>query len=195
MVEEKKSEAAGDHTQELKEDISAIVFDMTKYEAGQKSALEEARASQRDDFLKVCAALNEAGVAKVSVEYDGYGDSGMVEGIIFLGGMKDDEHITLTKEQDMSVPCKVERSRRYEKAEDAETGTWKIEYEEKGIEAFIEECVYKWLPGGWEINEGSRGVVMINVRDRSYGIEHGWRETIENYEEYSFEFDAKEEES
>ena len=168
----------------------ALRFDMAAFEARQQTELDAARAAQKDDFIASCAALAEFGVARVEVEYDGYGDSGSVEGITFLDA--DDKSVELTEEQDMSVPCKVEGSRTWTPGKGDEEGKWNIEYKEEGLKSFFEECAYKWLPGGWEINEGSRGVVKIDVAKRAYSIDHGWREMTENYEEYSFDFSPEE---
>lgn len=55
-----------------------------------------ARRKASDDKLKnsILPSLNKAGVAKVVAEYSGYGDSGAIDGIAYLGS--DDKSVELT---------------------------------------------------------------------------------------------------
>ena len=39
----------------------------------------------------------------------------------------------------------------------------------------VEEYVYSILPGGWEINDGSFGIVHINVKARTADCNFNWR--------------------
>jgi len=192
MSEEKKEETQS----------SPFVFDMAKFAERQQTELAEAHEAMKDDFVLACVALAEFGVKEVYVEYDGYGDSGSVELVSFLdtatgeGYVPSDwfqEHLVeLTEKQDMSVPCKVEFSRKYTSGEGDEPGKWVSEYREEGLKSFFEGAAYKWLPGGWEINSGSKGVISVNVDERSYSIDHGWRVEDVQSESYSFDFSSEE---
>lgn len=168
-----------------------MIFDMAAFVARQKGELDEARAAQKDDFIASCTALAEFGVAKVKIEYEGSGDSGCVESVAFVDA--DDEPVELTEEQDMSVPCKVEAARTWSPGDEPNTGTWSVSYKDEGLKAFFEECAYKWLPGGWEINSGSFGTIRVDVAGRSYSVDHGWR--VEDVESVEFSFDFSSEEA
>ena len=49
----------------------------------------------------------------------------------------------------------------------------------------LDELVCTILPGGWEINEGSFGVVMLNTLTRRIYVAHSWR--VETTNEEAFE--------
>ena len=208
MTEEKNGAEDAKQTSEKKPLFDEVqqLFDMAAFQERQETELDAARVAQKDDLIASCVALAEFGVKEVFIEYDGYGDSGSVEGVFFMdkvceseGEVPFDWHtehlVELTEEQDMSVPCKVEGSRTYTPGKGDEPGTWNITYKEAGLKAFFEECAYKWLPGGWEINEGSRGVVKIDVAKRAYSIDHGWRIQEVETETFSFCFNDVEEEA
>ena len=48
----------------------------------------------------------------------------------------------------------------------------------------LDELVCAILPGGWEINEGSFGVVMLNTLTRRIHVAHSWR--VETTQEEPF---------
>lgn len=60
---------------------------MTAYQ----ERLERGRAEARQSMRKACDALDELGVTEVRIEYDGYGDSGAVEGVTATGSAGDVE--------------------------------------------------------------------------------------------------------
>lgn len=45
------------------------------------------------------------------------------------------------------------------------------------LDGAVEEYIYAILPDGWEINEGSFGIVQVDVRARSAKCEFAWRTT------------------
>src|SRR5262245_7979380 len=44
----------------------------------------------------------------------------------------------------------------------------------EGLPARIEQFVYTQLPGGWEINSGSHGVMTIDVATCKANLDHHW---------------------
>jgi hypothetical protein len=96
--------------------------------------------------------LREAGVAIVTVEYDGSGDSGDV--------------------QDVTL-------------EDAKGNKMGVDFDERCRSATYEalECRH----GGWEINEGSFGNVVFDIRNGKVRFEHNERvmeATLHESEDY-----------
>ena len=75
------------------------------------------------------ARLAALGVARVEVEYNGYGDEGVIEGVTAFGA--DDAQAELPQE----------------------------------VADAIVKLVYETLPCGWEIDDGSYGLVEFDVRD------------------------------
>jgi hypothetical protein len=45
----------------------------------------------------------------------------------------------------------------------------------EALQQALEEHAYDLLPGGWEINEGSHGVITIDVNEGCLVVEHSWR--------------------
>lgn len=177
--------------EEQREKMQKTVSD---WEEKRKKQYDAQRKAMKESFLRICTALDSYGVSCIEMEYDGYGDSGTLETVLFLD--TDNNEVKLTEEQDMSVTHKVETKRWLtpvpeDAAPDIER-TWEFEYKDVGITDGVTDMAYRWLPAGWEINDGSLGCIKVDVSKRSYAIEHGWRETVASYEEYSFDFDGEE---
>lgn len=49
----------------------------------------------------------------------------------------------------------------------------------------LTDAAYGLLPGGWELNEGSFGQLVLNVATRTINRQHNWRST--DYDEEEFE--------
>jgi hypothetical protein len=49
----------------------------------------------------------------------------------------------------------------------------------EGLADLIEEATGYLLPGGWEINEGSSGHLLIDVASGTHSLEHEWNESDE----------------
>jgi hypothetical protein len=54
----------------------------------------------------------------------------------------------------------------------------------EGLEHLVRTFVYRELPGGWEINEGSYGTVRIDVSTATAGTNQHWREPEEADEDF-----------
>ncbi len=59
----------------------------------------------------------------------------------------------------------------------------------EGLEELVRNFVYRDLPGGWEINEGSYGTTRIDVSTASADTDHHWRTEEEAEEEFDSEFE------
>ena len=51
----------------------------------------------------------------------------------------------------------------------------------------LTECAYSQLPGGWEINEGSFGTLVLTVQDAKLVRQHNWRIEDSEYEEETYD--------
>jgi len=102
-------------------------------------------------------ALRDAGIACVSVEFDGYGDSGQIESIAFL---RPDNGECDGPATEVEI-----RSARYDGSGiDAETCT---------VAQAIETIAYRLLAdshGGWENNEGADGTFTFIVEHRTISL-------------------------
>ena len=60
------------------------------------------------------------------------------------------------------------------------------------IESKIEECAYDFLPGGFEINEGSFGDLIINTEKAKATLRHNTRVESSEYSEMRYDLASQE---
>lgn len=124
----------------------------------------------------VVAFMQANGIEKVIVEFDGSGDSGQTETPVIFPDSKQD----LINQQ---IPF-ITFSQRFS------GGEWSVDATEKqaSVEEALEDLAYCALEnnhGGWEINEGAFGEIIIEA-DGSGRIEYNQRVESTEYEETSF---------
>jgi hypothetical protein len=107
---------------------------------------EQERQQACESFAVMCDRLAELSAKIVTIEYDGYGDSGTVETVI---AESDGTEVELSIDDQNELIAAAE----------------------------------SLLPGGWEINEGSYGRLMLDVEERRLTREHNWRVESTEYEE------------
>jgi hypothetical protein len=140
--------------------------DYLDYYREQKKQLQIARRA-------LIRELRSAGVERVEVEFDGYGDSGRIEGVTFYPEVKNLEekevHDTMHEftQWNDGKPKKVKRN--------------------KTISELVDDVCYGILGsehGGWEINEGSFGTFIFRVDDDKILVTFNQRiESVETSEE------------
>lgn len=114
-------------------------------------------------------ALKDAGVKAVTVDFNGYGDSGNVENIAYTPQSVDGEKYELP-----DTPHEVRQW--------SDSGSKPVT-RNYTLNELVEEMCYELLYSnhpGWEINEGSFGEFEINVTNNSIGLV--FNERIESYE-------------
>jgi hypothetical protein len=119
----------------------------------------------------IFAALADAGIHRVTVDYDGSGDSGQIDSI---------EAWTATNEK---IP--LPSSRKVQLA--SENPDRRVDH--IGLEAAVEELAWDFLydnHGGWENNDGAFGTFVFNVPDRTITLEHNERFTDVNTSTHEF---------
>lgn len=107
---------------------------------------QEQESLARQSLRKSCQQLVKLGVDIVTIKYDGYSDSGIME-----------DPQAFQDAKPVALPGKL-------------------------IDQLLEFAEW-YLPGGWEINEGACGELVINVRDRRLSREHCWRHTEYEHDE------------
>jgi hypothetical protein len=122
--------------------------------------------SNEENKIKVLAALDAAGIKEVEVEYSGSGDSGQIEDTTFVRRNALDamgEAVEGVEEEVVAEDQKITVS---EETSRFENGGWVKEKKdvEKSLKEAVEELCYDYLPGGWEINEGSDGTFSFDVK-------------------------------
>lgn len=141
---------------------------MARYQAHEQRAAELHPANKAGLF----AALAEAGVTKVTVRFDGVGDSGQIEDV---AAVADEEAVTLP-------PATVEIRRLYFGADEPEILV-------QPLAEAIETLAYAFLEqthSGWENNEGAYGEFVFDVPEASITLDYN--ERIETSENYTHEF-------
>jgi hypothetical protein len=105
------------------------------------------------DKLAVFDALAELGIDRVTVIFDGYGDSGQIESIDAFAASQTPAVLP----DNRPVPFHGEEIRLRE-----------------AIEALAYDCLEASEPG-WENNEGAYGTFVFTVADRTIALEHNAR--------------------
>lgn len=118
------------------------------------------------EFTEICRDLESYSVARVEVEYDGYGDSGTIESVTFLD--RDGDEVQLT-----NLVGRQPRNR-------AQTRHQKLRLR-------LDNFAYQLLPLSWQDNAGSYGTILINTMTRRIRVDHAWR--IESTDDAPYEFE------
>lgn len=120
---------------------------------------EDSRTHSRNQIF---AALAEAGVHKVSVEFDGSGDSGQIGDILAWNAAGDTIPLPSGRQPQLAAPL---------------PGNPPVEII---FHDAIETLAYDYLEEthpGWEINDGAFGTFVFDVSARTITLEHNERYT------------------
>lgn len=127
---------------------------------------------------EICPLFAAIGVTKIEAEYDGSGDSGDFNGILFRfddpAVHTDSEllnHSSLRNSGSQNTMYMDQFKRAHcTAAPDKPAPIVTIAHMEQ-----LQEAMWQLLPGGWEINEGSFGAIVIDVLRRNIKREHNER--------------------
>lgn len=147
--------------------MSDIEKAMQDYQLENKKRADSARES-------LVRCLKDAGVKQVDVQFDGSGDSGQIEAIVYtpgkgdlFGGTEVDGTETELTSWASGEPRRAIRNRT--------------------VDELVEEACYGILENshpGWEINEGAFGDFVIDVENDRISLNFNQRiEAVESYEE------------
>jgi hypothetical protein len=128
-------------------------------EAPSDAPVEDTRAYTKN---LIFAALAEAGIHKVSVEFDGSGDSGQIEDILAWNAAGDTVPLPSDRKVQLASPM---------------PGNPPVEMT---FQDAIETLAYDYLEEthcGWENNDGAFGTFVFDVPDRTITLEHNERYT------------------
>jgi hypothetical protein len=118
----------------------------------------------------VFAALAEAGIHKVTVEYDGSGDSGQIEDVAAWNA--GDTRIQFPSEINIQLISEIPEH----------------PLPEQSFEAAVETLAWDYLEiySGWENNDGAFGTFVFDVPARTVTLEHNERYTEVNTTSHEF---------
>jgi hypothetical protein len=118
----------------------------------------------------IFAALAEAGVHRVTVDYDGSGDSGQIENVEAWGG--GDQRIPFPPDTRIQLGA----------------GNPDHPPTELNLEAAVETLAWDYLEihYGWENNDGAFGTFVFDVPARTVTLEHNERYTEVNTTSHEF---------
>jgi hypothetical protein len=139
---------------------SRPMSEVTEYEAS-------CRALVRANGQRILERLRELGVASAQADYNGYGDSGQLETVELIGGGGDAARACVTV-------GRVEQR--------FEDGRWTrvVEEREVALDEALKDLFYdalEMLAPGWEINDGSQGLVSLTVATGKIDLCHDWNVT------------------
>jgi hypothetical protein len=116
-------------------------------------------------------ALAEIGIHRVTIDYDGSGDSGQIEGLEAWDAANE------------KIP--LPSSRKVQLA--SENPDQPVD--DHGLQAAVEELAWDYLydnHSGWENNDGAFGTFVFNVPGRTITLEHNERYTELNTSTHEF---------
>ncbi|NBT75131.1 hypothetical protein EBZ80_24230 [bacterium] len=123
----------------------------------------------------LCPLLEAIGVTRIEAEYDGSGDSGDFNSFTFVF---DDP----TVQNDVSVLNNMQSNRnthmyldQFRRTHCTSADATKPPIMTDAQLAALRDACFDLLPGGWEINEGSFGTIVVDVRRRKVRMEHNER--------------------
>lgn len=118
----------------------------------------------------VFTALAEAGIHRVTVDYDGSGDSGQIENVEAWNAAND----RIPFPSGIKIPL------------EAENPAYPLS--EQNLEAAIETLAWVYLEiySGWENNDGAFGTFVFDVPARTVTLEHNERYTEVNTTSHQF---------
>ena len=146
---------------------------------------DERKQKAKDSLKEICAILFNAGITLVEVHYDGYGDSGQIEYVSLFKGDKEKHLVKDEEVASLGLPTSTIQEYNY----NAKSNSPDPRYitKECTLVTKIEDCAYDFLPGGWEINEGSFGDLKINTETAKATLEHNYRIQETEYSEEEFD--------
>jgi len=147
---------------------------------GYQEEADEKKRNNRESLKEVCVTLFNAGITSVEVHYDGYGDSGQIEDVLLFKG---DKQLKEEEVASLGLPTSTIQEYNYNAKNDENRYVTK----ECTLVTKIEDCAYDFLPGGWEINEGSFGDLKINTETAKATLEHNYRIQETEYSEEEFD--------
>jgi hypothetical protein len=119
----------------------------------------------------IFAALEEAGITKVSIEFDGAGDSGQIEDI--LAWNADGATVPMPSHCRLELPSRLPDNPAVEMT----------------LQEAVETLAYDYLEDtypGWEINDGAFGTFVFDILARTVTLEHNERYTEVNTTSHEF---------
>ncbi len=122
------------------------------------------------DVLKEILPKLKGKVDRIEMPFDGESDSGCIDSVTFIKGSQNvqlDDDLTFLK-------FKMKRNQGW---------SGKVIDLEESLEECLTEVGYSVLPGGWEINEGSFGTIIISVETGKVKLEFNQRLESSEYSE------------
>lgn len=147
-------------------------FDWEAYQAQERESARLAAKAHPVNKAALFDALSAASVTTVIVQFDGYGDSGQIEGIEARSG---DTALALPEGTIAFAEPRADNSG--------------LEQSSLSISDAIEAMAYGFLEethGGWENNEGAYGDFTFDVTNRTITLAYNERMMESDYSEHSF---------
>ena len=176
----------GEYTQRAIEDMAnssnTVQSDLAQRMQQAEEAAEAGRVARDTSFLEnIVPVLQQAHVDIVEVGYEGYGDSGSVEYVELIQAPRKSDTPTGITNSDAVLAAQLP-------GVESASSEWQgalvevdgVERRVPTVENCIHDYVYDMLSrdyGGWELNDGSTGNVVINLREGTVEHNHSSRYT------------------
>lgn len=128
---------------------------------------------------KMCSLLEAGRIVEVFGEYDGSGDSGDMTVTFYR------EQKPLELQGAVTPPSGQREALSEQKCREYLTSGEKPLMTKEVFDGFMND-LWRMLPGGWEINDGSYGEVFVDVEDRTIKVDHNERYTDVNSSTHTY---------
>jgi len=143
------------------------------------------------EFIKTCCPLlSSYGVQMLRFEYDGSGDSGDMHSMLAMVTPSPDDAGRVLQVSTLPDQSLIEQYTRPKNV------SWETFIQQRANEKNpvitaamcerITDEMFSLLPSGWEINDGSYGVVTLNIATGQIAIEHNERYTEVRTENFTY---------
>lgn len=149
---------------------------------GQKNQMD---AAQR--IKQFCKLLSSYNATEIIAEYDGSGDSGDLNYVhVFVAPTQAElDSASPAVGVTPGTPQPTSRTKNFETWAESIFNQPNALITRAKYEEFLDD-MFSLLPGGWEINDGSYGVIRINVHDETITVDHNERYTDVRSETFSY---------
>ena len=140
-----------------------------------------------ENIKQFCKLLSAYNVLRVEFYYDGSGDSGDFE-VMNVVTTQTPKQLDLSVQM-TSNPGAVaadEKRTQWQKWVDEITTQKDALITKETADAFIDD-IFGLLPGGWEINDGSYGDIVVDIAEEKVTVEHNERYTEVRSETFNYE--------
>lgn len=140
-----------------------------------------------ENIKQFCKLLSAYNVIRVELYYDGSGDSGDFENITVITTPTPNQlDLSAQMTSNPGIVTSNEKRTNWSQWVDKVAAEKDALITKNAADEFIDD-VFSLLPGGWEINDGSYGDIVVDVADETVVVDHNERYTEVRSETFNYQ--------